>query len=144
MDSECFSTGFYIKNLIAAGKNTHLLLDNIFKIKGAVMRKRSLFLPSVLLSMIFLITNVAEASTPLISGAPNPYRAGTLPVQSGTHNDVVPLSGPGAASNMLQFRAGGHVLGFQPKKVYLAGLDHALSVEFLGTPRGNAEGRCVC
>ena len=31
----------------------------------------------------------------------------------------------------LQFRAGGHVLGFAPNKVYLAGLDHALSVEFV-------------
>ena len=30
-------------------------------------------------------------------------------------------------------RAGGHLLAFQPKKVYLASLDHALSVEFLGT-----------
>ena len=34
---------------------------------------------------------------------------------------------------MLQFTAGGHVLGFQPTKAYLASLDHALSVEFLGT-----------
>jgi hypothetical protein len=49
-------------------------------------------------------------------------------------NDLVPLSGPEAAGNMLQFKAGGHVLGFQPNKAYLAALDHALSVEFLGTP----------
>jgi hypothetical protein len=35
---------------------------------------------------------------------------------------------------MLQLKAGGHLLGFQPKKVYFASLDHALSVEFLGTP----------
>src|SRR4030042_287094 len=35
---------------------------------------------------------------------------------------------------MLQFKAGGHLLGFQPGKVYFASLDHALSVEFLGTP----------
>jgi hypothetical protein len=46
-------------------------------------------------------------------------------------SDVVPLSGQG---NMLQFTAGGHVLGFLPTKAYLASLDHALSVEFLGTP----------
>ena len=53
---------------------------------------------------------------------------------SSTTNEIVSLSGPGAASNMLQFKAGGHVLGFQPNKAYLAGLDHALSIEFLGTP----------
>jgi hypothetical protein len=35
---------------------------------------------------------------------------------------------------MLQFRAGGHVLGFAPNRSYLVSLDHALSVEFLGTP----------
>jgi len=49
-------------------------------------------------------------------------------------NDIVPLNGPVAADNMLQFKAGGHILGFQPNKAYLAGLDHVLSVEFLGTP----------
>jgi hypothetical protein len=36
-------------------------------------------------------------------------------------------------ADLLQFRAGGHVLGFTPGRVYLAGLDHALQVEFLGT-----------
>src|SRR4030042_4975999 len=45
---------------------------------------------------------------------------------------------------MLQFKAGGHLLGFQPGKVYFASLDHALSVEFLGTlgvmPKTAAEG----
>ena len=51
-----------------------------------------------------------------------------------TKNEIVSLSGPGATGNMLQFKSGGHVLGFQPNKAYLAGLDHALSIEFLGTP----------
>ncbi len=45
-----------------------------------------------------------------------------------------PLASPGPRADMLQFKAGGHVLGFQPNKAYLASLDHALSVEFLGTP----------
>ncbi|PKN88825.1 MAG: hypothetical protein CVU51_03120 [Deltaproteobacteria bacterium HGW-Deltaproteobacteria-1] len=44
--------------------------------------------------------------------------------------DIVPLN---SQSNMLQFRAGGHILGFQPTRAYLASLDHALSVEFLQT-----------
>jgi uncharacterized repeat protein (TIGR02543 family) len=40
---------------------------------------------------------------------------------------------PGALpTDLLQFRAGGHILGFSPDGVYLAGLDHALRVEFLG------------
>jgi hypothetical protein len=36
-------------------------------------------------------------------------------------------------SNMLQFRAGNHILGFAPAKAYLASMDHALSVQFIGT-----------
>lgn len=44
--------------------------------------------------------------------------------------------------SLLQFSAGGHVLGFALDKVYLAGLDHALTVEFVGgqghTPVGAA------
>ncbi|HTZ18733.1 MAG TPA: SBBP repeat-containing protein [Dissulfurispiraceae bacterium] len=39
----------------------------------------------------------------------------------------------GPNSNLLQFRAGNHVLGFAPTKAYLAALDHALTAEFLGT-----------
>jgi hypothetical protein len=38
-----------------------------------------------------------------------------------------------AANDMLQFKAGNHILGFLPNKAYLAAMDHALSVEFLGT-----------
>jgi hypothetical protein len=36
-------------------------------------------------------------------------------------------------STMLQFKAGNHILGFTQDKAYLASLDHALSVQFLGT-----------
>jgi hypothetical protein len=36
-------------------------------------------------------------------------------------------------NNMLQFKAGNHILGFTQDKAYLASLDHALSVQFLGT-----------
>jgi len=49
-------------------------------------------------------------------------------------NGSVGLSGPEEGIRMLQFKARGHILGFQPKKVYFASLDHALSIEFLGTP----------
>ena len=36
---------------------------------------------------------------------------------------------------LLQYTADGHVLGFASDKVYLAGLDHALTVEFVGGQR---------
>jgi hypothetical protein len=57
-------------------------------------------------------------------------------IQAGPSGLVASASGGlhGSANNMLQFKAGGHLLGFQPGKVYFASLDHALSVEFLGTP----------
>ena len=37
-----------------------------------------------------------------------------------------------AVNNLLQFKAGGQVLGFLPNEVYLASLDQALRVEFMG------------
>jgi len=65
--------------------------------------------------------------------------------QVASPGEAIVLNGSGAGSSMLQFKAGGHLLGFQPKKVYFASLDHALSVEFLGTvgvmPKAAAEGR---
>jgi hypothetical protein len=36
-------------------------------------------------------------------------------------------------TSLLQFNAGGHILGFKPDKVYFASLDHAIVEEFLGT-----------
>ena len=36
-------------------------------------------------------------------------------------------------NNLIQFKAGNHVLGFASSKVYLASLDHALTLEFIGT-----------
>ena len=45
-------------------------------------------------------------------------------------------------NSLLQFNAGGHILGFKPDKVYFASLDHAIVEEFLGTngvmPAGEA------
>jgi hypothetical protein len=38
-----------------------------------------------------------------------------------------------ALAPLLQFTAGGHVIGFQPTQVVIAALDHALRVEFVGT-----------
>ncbi len=44
-----------------------------------------------------------------------------------------PMDAAGAAAPaLLQFTAGGHVVGFGPAQVVVAGLDHALRVEFVG------------
>ena len=45
-----------------------------------------------------------------------------------------------SASRLLQYTANGHVLGFAPDKVYLAGLDHALTVSFVGGKRIQPQG----
>ncbi len=58
---------------------------------------------------------------------------------------AAPLAGFGPAagtSAILQYTFGGHILGFATNQVFLAGLDHALTVEFVGTkgqmPAGQA------
>jgi hypothetical protein len=89
---------------------------------------------SVLLIISFFIIFVA----PVTNGISSPvrtielghrYGAGQSVLAASQNNDVVRLG----SSDMLQFNSRGHLLGFQPRKAYLAGLDHALSVEFLGT-----------
>jgi hypothetical protein len=53
-----------------------------------------------------------------------------------SYADAAPLSAKEMIkpeSNMLQFKAGNHVLGFSPDRAYLASMDHALSVQFVGT-----------
>jgi hypothetical protein len=83
-----------------------------------------------LLPAVFFAAIAAEASSHVALSAPASNQAARI----ASLNEVVSLSGPGADKEMLQFKAGGHVLGFQRNKAYLAGLDHALSAEFLGTP----------
>ena len=41
---------------------------------------------------------------------------------------------PTEPSDLLQFKAAGHVLGFQNDGIYVAAGDHMLRVEFAGTP----------
>jgi len=53
----------------------------------------------------------------------------TLPV---TRAATTPTATP-APAPLLQFTAGGHVIGFQPTQVVLAALDHALRIQFVGT-----------
>ena len=61
--------------------------------------------------------------------------------QVASRGEAIVLSDSGAGSSMLQFKAGGHLLGFRPKKVYFASLDHALSVAVSGHTGGDAEER---
>ncbi len=46
------------------------------------------------------------------------------------------------APQLLQYAAGGHILAFSPEQVYLTGLDHVLTVSFIGgsyiQPQGDA------
>ncbi len=58
---------------------------------------------------------------------------------------AAPLAEPGSAAGvpiLLQYTASGHVLGFAADKVYLAGLEHALTMAFVNgqskTPTGEA------
>ena len=97
----------------------------------------------VLWVVVFLMTFVASMEAGLLRSF---VGAGMHPsVRVASQGGAVVSSGSGEGSSMLQFKAGGHLLGFQPKKVYFASLDHALSVEFLGTagvmPSGGGEGR---
>ena len=39
----------------------------------------------------------------------------------------------GTSNSLLQYQSGGHVLGFDAHKIYMAAADHALSLEFLGS-----------
>ena len=64
------------------------------------------------------------------------YLATALPAIAATpveiSSNTVDYAGDGDVEQLLQFTSGGHVLGFGSQGVYLAGLDHALRVEFAG------------
>jgi hypothetical protein len=47
--------------------------------------------------------------------------------------EVIPNQNPSVTTDLLQFTAGGHVLGFKSNQMYLATGSHALSTEFVGT-----------
>ena len=49
-------------------------------------------------------------------------------------SDAAPASKNTASANdLLQFKPGGHILGFKPDKVYTAGMGYAFIEEFIGT-----------
>ena len=83
-------------------------------------------------SMVQLIIAGALLATLLFKTPDKPNPVAMIPAEPATVT---------APSTMLQYSADGHVLGFVPGKVYLAGLDHALTVELAGgqnsTPIGS-------
>ncbi len=93
------------------------------------------FLNALVLSLFFFIS--------LISGLPPQVGALETSASTGIRQESAPrgrstgelvsFATAGDAATLLQFRAGNHILGFQPNRVFLAGLDHAMRVDFLGT-----------
>ncbi|MEW5872999.1 MAG: SBBP repeat-containing protein [Chloroflexota bacterium] len=63
----------------------------------------------------------------ILSTASAPWQLGAEPgqVQPGAEQSGL------SADNLLQFTAGGHVLGFRPEGVWIAAADHLLSVQFI-------------
>jgi hypothetical protein len=84
-----------------------------------MMKHGLMWIPKV---MYICITAICALSVLLISNAFS---------DSAPSASVSDKTGPG--SSMLQFRAGNHILAFGPTKAYLASVDHALTIEFLGT-----------
>ena len=99
---------------------------------------RKLIAVKTIVVVVLLVASVAAKLLCGVSSAAAATALSSLNLQAAfaraslaaVSSDMAPLNGQ---SNTLQFTAGGHVLGFQPTKAYLASLDHALSVEFLGT-----------
>ncbi len=96
------------------------------------MRKANAFL-LLWVVLLWLVLAVSDQRGAFTAAAPSGCASEHATGAVGSAGGIVPISNTGTAPSMLQFKAGGHVLGFQPNKVFLAGLDHALSIEFLGT-----------
>ena len=87
--------------------------------------------------IVGLARTIALSAVVLTSlhGAIQPALAATAAIEpSGPPSGRISVDPASAAneSGMLSFTAGGHVLGFDSRALYLAGLDHALKVEFVG------------
>jgi uncharacterized repeat protein (TIGR02543 family) len=73
---------------------------------------------TVLLAMSLLAASLSQAT-------PTAYAAASWPDSTAAPRDA-------RAATLLQFTAGGHVLGFGAEKMYLASGSHALVTEFIG------------
>ncbi len=77
----------------------------------------------------FLFNLTAAVCGLFLSSLAALFLSAALPITlAGSSPDTFSVS----PDNLLQFKADGHLVGFQPNKVYLATADHALSVEFVG------------
>ena len=90
--------------------------------------------------LVFSVARHGRATSELASTA----MGQGLRTQVASLDGIVPIAGDATSPSILQFKAGGHLLGFQPNGAYVVGMDHALSVEFLGTlgvmPRATGDG----
>jgi hypothetical protein len=79
------------------------------------------------LVILVLVLNGFLSASPPISLTSEPSGQNDLPQSAFAQEKEAKTANP------MQFQAGNHLAGFLPNKVYFAALDHALSVEFLGT-----------
>jgi hypothetical protein len=99
--------------------------------EGVVRKPISIAVMLVAVALLaFSVTSHSGASTEPMSTATGQGLRTQVPSVGGT----VSQGGDATSPSILQFKAGGHLLGFQPNRAYVVGMDHALSVEFLGTP----------
>ncbi len=83
-----------------------------------------------------LVRILALASLALILGTAVPENTVVLAMPSVGSRDVNPgIEMPKGEVKLLQFTAGGHVLGFSNTGLYVAAGDHALKTEFVGARR---------
>jgi len=82
-----------------------------------------------------LVSMMALASLAMILGAATPANTVSA-MASADSRDMHPgMAIPKGGVNLLQFTAGGHVLGFTDQRMYVAAGDHALKTEFVGARR---------
>ncbi len=85
--------------------------------------------PGASMAAVLLIIMLLSTAVPTVA-MNMPAAIGVTP--AATPADPLDPLGAGGGEALLHFTSAGHVLGFGKEAVYLAGLDHALRVEFSG------------
>jgi hypothetical protein len=90
------------------------------------MKKLVLVFVALSIAFMSIIVGVAVPADAVVGSSDG------IAVPVAMPGDAIDSGGGSDVEQLLQFTAGGHVLGFDSRGVYLAGLDHALRVEFSG------------
>ena len=102
------------------------------KVKDSRSSGRVLFLSSLCAGMLMIL--IAPCRATPFKGMSNLLAVGdTVPFGPRTPPTMIKQSLQNTSSDPLQFRSDGHILGFEPTKVYLVGMVHALTESFVGT-----------